>query len=60
MATTGEWTYDLSDTWDGKTGNLRVFQTMVFNPEKDYLWPIPYTELVTNPAIGVENQNPGY
>ena len=53
-------TYDLSDTWDGKTGNLRVFQTMVFNPEKDYLWPIPYTELVTNPAIGVENQNPGY
>lgn len=52
--------YDLSKTWDGKTGNLRVFQTMVFNPEKDYLWPIPYTELVTNPAIGIENQNPGY
>lgn len=53
-------TYDLSNTWDGKTSNLRVFQTMVFNPEKDYVWPIPYTELVTNPAIGLENQNPGY
>lgn len=53
-------TYDLSNTWDGKTGNLRVFQTMVFNPAKDYVWPVPYTELVTNPAIGLENQNPGY
>lgn len=53
-------TYDLSNTWDGKTGNLRVFQTMVFNPAKDYVWPVPYTEMVTNPAIGLENQNPGY
>ena len=53
-------TYDTSRTWDGKAFNLRTFQTMVFNPEKDYLWPMPYTEMISNPAIGLENNNPGY
>ena len=50
--------YDTSSTWDGNQFNLRVFQNMIFNDPKDYLWPIPYTEMVSNPAIG--NNNPGY
>jgi len=53
-------TYDTSKTWDGKPCNLRVFQTMVFNSAKDNVWPIPYTEMISNPAIGLENQNPNY
>jgi tetratricopeptide (TPR) repeat protein len=51
-------TYDQNNTWDGKAFNLRVFQNMVFNEGKDYLFPIPYSEMVSNPAIG--EQNPGY
>lgn len=50
--------YDSSCTWDGKPLNLRVLQNMKFNPQKDYLWPIPYNEIISNPKI-TEN-NPGY
>lgn len=32
-------------------------QTRVFNPKRDYLWPIPVGEMNTNTAM---EQNPGY
>ena len=32
-------------------------QTRVFNPQRDYLWPIPVGEMNTNTAM---EQNPGY
>ena len=35
---------------------LRVIETMVFNPQRDYLWPINPVELQTNPAL-VQNPN---
>lgn len=31
-----------------------------FNPNRDYLWPIPQNEINTNPFINAANQNPGY
>lgn len=34
-----------------------VIETRNFNPERDYLWPIPRIELETNTAL---TQNPGY
>jgi hypothetical protein len=34
-----------------------VIETRSFNPERDYLWPIPRIELETNPSL---TQNPGY
>ena len=34
-----------------------VVETRAFNPERDYLWPIPRIELETNTAL---TQNPGY
>lgn len=36
---------------------MRVVETRKFNPERDYLWPIPYIETQTDPLI---TQNPGY
>lgn len=36
---------------------LRVVETRQFNPSRDYLWPIPNIEIVTDPNIV---QNPGY
>ena len=48
-------------TWDGKVFNMRKLKySMNFVKGKDELWPIPYTEMNTNPAIGFENNNPGY
>ena len=38
-------------------GILRVIETMVFNPERDYLWPIHPVELQTNTAL---TQNPNW
>lgn len=35
----------------------RVLAVRQFNPDKDYLWPIPYTEIELNPNL---TQNPGY
>lgn len=34
-----------------------VIQTRSFNPARDYIWPIPYTEIDLNPAL---EQNPLY
>ena len=34
-----------------------VIETRAFNPNRDYLWPIPRIELETNTAL---TQNPGY
>lgn len=36
---------------------LRVVDIRKFDPNKDYLWPIPYIEMQTNQALV---QNPGY
>ncbi len=50
-------TYSETSTWDGKEFNLRPFLEFAFNPAKDYLWPIPETEMTSMPSVG---QNPGY
>ena len=34
-----------------------VIETRAFDPNRDYLWPIPQIELETNPSL---TQNPGY
>lgn len=34
--------------------------TRSFNPNRDYLWPIPQNEINTNPFINAPDQNPGY
>lgn len=31
-----------------------------FDPARNYLWPIPQSEIDSNPAITQEDQNPGY
>lgn len=52
--------YEPSRTWDGKAFNLRTLRTLKFTVGRDELWPMPYTEMTTNPLIGEENNNPGY
>jgi len=37
--------------------DLRVIEVRTFNKTRDYLWPIPNIEIVTNPKL---IQNPGY
>lgn len=37
--------------------DMRVIETRLFNANRDYLWPIPNIEIVTNPKL---TQNPGY
>lgn len=37
--------------------DMRVVEVRVFNTNRDYLWPIPNIETVTNKAL---TQNPGY
>ena len=49
--------YSSGMSFDGNKINLRKFTTMVFDPEKDNLWPIPEDEIVANPLI---EQNPNY
>lgn len=34
--------------------------TRGFNPDRDYLWPIPQDELNNNPMLGPGDQNPNY
>lgn len=53
-------TYDESETFDGAAFNGRVHTTRKFVLNKDELWPFPNSEMVTNPLIGLENNNPGY
>lgn len=48
-------------TWDGKSSNLRTLRTLKFTVGRDELFPFPYDELTTNPALDpVKDQNPGY
>lgn len=37
--------------------DMRVIETRLFNANRDYLWPIPNIEVLTNPKL---TQNPGY
>lgn len=37
--------------------SMRTVDKRIFNPNKDYLWPIPYIERQTNPTL---TQNPGW
>jgi hypothetical protein len=37
--------------------SMRTVDRRIFNPGKDYLWPVPYIERQTNPAL---TQNPGW
>lgn len=53
-------TYDGVTTFDGKKFDARVHTERKFQLGKDELWPFPYSEMVTNPLIGTENNNPGY
>lgn len=45
-----------SDTNDPNT-SMRTVDRRIFNPNKDYLWPIPYIERQTNPNL---TQNPNW
>ena len=36
---------------------MRVVEIRTFDKTRDYLWPIPYIEMDTNPAM---EQNPNY
>lgn len=48
-------------TWDGKASNLRTLRTLKFTVGRDELFPFPYNEITTNPALDpVKDQNPGY
>ena len=53
-------TYDPNETFDKAKCNARVHTTFKFVEGKDELWPFPYSEMITNPLIGVGNNNPGY
>ena len=53
-------TFDGETTFDGNTFDARLHTTKKFVSGKDELWPFPYDEMVTNPLIGPENNNPGY
>jgi hypothetical protein len=39
--------------------NPHTIRTYSHNPQKE-LYPIPYKEITNNPALGTEDQNPGY
>jgi hypothetical protein len=53
-------TYDGVTTFNGGTFDARIHTERKFQVGKDELWPFPYSEMVTNPLIGIENNNPGY
>jgi hypothetical protein len=38
-------------------GVMRVVENMVFNPDRDYLWPIPNTEIQTTKGLVTQNKN---
>lgn len=49
--------YDGTTTWNGAKFNLRKLLTMIYTTGRDEVWPIPETEMETNPLM---KQNPGY
>ena len=54
--------YDGVTTWDGDEFNLRKLTSyeLKYVEGRDELWPFPYSEMLTNPEIGFDNNNPGY
>ena len=52
-------TFDADGTphYDAYADELRQFDTRIFDPNRDYLWPVPQKELDINPNL---TQNPGY
>lgn len=36
---------------------MRIVENMVFNPDRDYLWPIPNTEIQTTKGVITQNKN---
>lgn len=55
--------YDETKTWEGSGEfNLRKLTSyeLKYVTGRDELWPFPYTERLTNPEIGLGNNNPGY
>ena len=42
---------------DPETGELHYVEERRFNPDRDYVWPIPNTEVQSNDNMV---QNPGY
>jgi hypothetical protein len=38
-------------------GVMRVIENMVFNPNRDYLWPVPNSEILTTKGIITQNDN---
>lgn len=36
---------------------MRVIENMVFNPKRDYLWPVPTSEILTTKGIITQNDN---
>jgi starch-binding outer membrane protein, SusD/RagB family len=53
----GDPVYDESSYAPHPSKDYRVLMRMNFNKNRDYLWPIPETELNLNPNLG---QNPGW
>lgn len=38
-------------------GVMRVIENMVFNPDRDYLWPVPTSEILTTKGVITQNDN---
>ena len=53
------WYDDIPIAAPGEPANfqMRLVEARSFNPARDYLWPIPDIEIITNPNL---EQNPGY
>ncbi len=52
-------TYSETSTWNGAKFNLRKFNDLVYNPDKDINWPIPEKELIAMPTVTQNNGYPG-
>jgi hypothetical protein len=65
LAGEGLYFYDVRRWKTAETENVGKFRdykgdvvsTRVFNPNRDYLWPIPFTDIQLNPSL---KQNPIY
>ena len=56
---TGAYQFPVSDLSEGDSGNILTNRNIVktFNENRDYLWPLPISELNLNPNL---TQNPGW
>jgi hypothetical protein len=54
-------TLDANSTPDysnvSNAGVMRVIENMVFNPNRDYLWPVPTSEILTTKGVITQNDN---